>query len=165
MTSMDTPATQPPPGARVSEFDAALIRQLEQHLEDESTILAEYRDLADSSDEVVRYLAQLIIEDEQRHHRVLTEILNRFRTSAWFIEQKPHVPWFTRSSDPDELKQCVRRLQAYERHDLRKLKKLKRRLGVLRRDSINGTLVRALIMDTRKHLLYLKTLDRAARKK
>lgn len=163
MTSSEAPET-PPPGLRISEFDAALIEQLEHHLADEATILAEYRDLEDSPDEAVRYLAQLIMDDEQRHHRVLTEILNRFRTSAWFVEQTPRVPSFTKSSDPGALKDSVRRLRAFERRDLRQLKKLERRLGVLRRDSINGVLVRSLVMDTRKHLLYLKMLDRMARK-
>ena len=66
------------------------------------------------------------------------------------------------SADPRGLKQRVRRLRAFERHDLRQLRKLERRLGFMRRASLNGVLVRALIMDTRKHLLYLRTLDRLA---
>jgi hypothetical protein len=153
------------PRVPLSAFDAALMQHLERHLADEETILQQYRDLADSPDETVQYIALLIIDDEQRHHRVLTEMLNQLRSSAWFVEQKPHVPWFTRSTDPLGLKRSVRQLRGFERHDLRQLRRFERRLGFMRRDSLHGVLVRALIMDTRKHLLYLRTLDRFARRK
>jgi hypothetical protein len=152
------------PHIPVAERDAMLMQHLERHLAEEAEILEEYGALADSPDEAVQYIARLIIDDEQRHHRVLTEMLNRFRSSAWMVEQQPHVPWFTRSTDPRDLKQSVRRLRSVERHDLRQLRKLERRLPFFRRSSINGVLVKALIMDTRKHLLYLQALDRLANK-
>ena len=165
MTDTEKGVPEAPPGTSVGEFDAALMQLLEQHLADEGVILEQYQELADSSDAAVRYIAELIIDDERRHHIVLTEMLNRIRTSAWFVDQEPRIPWFTRSADPQGLKKNVRRLRSFERHDLRELRKLERRLGFLRRDSINGVLVRALIMDTRKHLRYLRALDRLARKK
>jgi len=150
--------------AAVGEFDAELMQKLERHLADEQVILEEYRALAESTDEAVRYIAQLILDDEQRHHRVLTEMLNQFRTSVWLAEQSPHVPWFTRSSDRAALKASVHRLRGFERRDLRELRRLKRRFRFLRRDSLDGVLVHALIIDTRKHLLYLRTLNRLARR-
>ncbi len=153
------------PRAAVGEFDAALIENLERHLSDEQTILDEYRVLAESTDEPVRYIAQLILDDEQRHHRVLTEMLNQFRTHVWLADQSPHVPWLTRSHDRRTLKKSVRRLRAFERRDLRELRKLRRRFRVLHRDSLNGVLVRALIIDTHKHLLYLRALNRITRRR
>ena len=165
MTGSGREVAEAPRGASVGEFDAALMELLESHLTEEGALLEHYRGLANSPDEAVRYIAQLIIDDEQRHHQLLTEMLNRFKTSAWFVDQEPHVPFFTRSADPRGLKESVRKLRAFERHDLRQLRKLERRLGFLRRESINGVLVRALIMDTRKHLAYLRALNRLAGKK
>lgn len=136
---------------------------LEEHLADEAKILDEYRSFAASDDKPVQYLAQLILEDEQRHHRVLTELLNQFRTSVWLAEQTPRVPWLTRTHDARQLRKSIRRLRSFERHDLHQLRKLRRRLGFLRRDSLGGVLVSAMILDTRKHLLYLRTLARVAR--
>jgi hypothetical protein len=171
MPGTEKPSTETPAGAlefgpraAVGEFDAVLMENLERHLSDEQAILEEYRDLTESVDPPVRYLAQLILDDEQRHHRVLTEMLNQFRTSVWLVEQSPHVPWLTRSHDRDALKASVRRLRKFERRDLRELRKLKRRFRFMRRDSLNDVLVGALIIDTRKHLLYLRALDRLARR-
>jgi hypothetical protein len=162
-----SPVSEFPRGSRaaVGEFDAALMQNLERHLADEQVILDEYRALAESTDEPVRYIAQLILDDEERHHRVLTEMLNQFRTSVWLAEQTPHVPWLTRSHDRRALKASVRRLRAFERRDLHELRRLNRRFRFLRRDSLNGVLVRALIIDTRKHLLYLRTLNRLTRRR
>lgn len=149
----------------VGEFDATLMAKLERHLGDEQVILDQYLELAESDDEPVRYIAQLILDDEQRHHRVLTEMLNQFRTSVWLAEQSPHVPWLTRSHDRHALKASVHRLRKFERRDLRELRKLKRRLHFMRRDSLNSVLVGALIVDTHKHLLYLRALNRLARRR
>ena len=164
-SGIDSPVGGPDFGrTAVGEFDAVLMESLERHLADEQAILDQYRALAESTDEPVRYIAQLILDDEQRHHRVLTEMLNQIRTSVWLAEQSPHVPWLTRSGNRDALKASVHQLRVFERRDLHELRKLKRRFRFLRRDSLNGVLVRALIMDTRKHLLYLRTLDRLARR-
>jgi hypothetical protein len=143
----------------VGQFDATLIAHLQRHLADEAVVLEEYRRLAGSDDEAVRYIAQLILEDEERHHRVLTEMLNQVRSSVWLVEQQPRVPW-ARARDVAALRKSVRRLRAFERHDLRRLRALKRRLAFLRRDSLDGVLVSALMLDTRKHLLYLRRLAR-----
>lgn len=148
---------------QIGDVDAALVKHLEQHLADEQSILGDYRRLAESDDEPVRYIAQLILEDEERHHRVLGEMLNQIRSSAWLVEQEPHVPFVRKSRDARELRKSVKRFQAIERHDLRKLRSFRRRLALLRRDSLNEVLVSALILDTRKHLLYLRRLERLAR--
>jgi hypothetical protein len=71
--------------APISPFDAAVLRHLTEHLADETEILDEYRVLASSPDAPVRYLAQLILEDEERHHRVMTELANQFRSSASLV--------------------------------------------------------------------------------
>ena len=144
-------------------FDATILQHLTCHLAGEAEILDEYRQLATSPDAPVRYLAQLILEDEERHHRVLTELANQFRSSASLVEQTPHVPWLTKSTDRHDLARSVRRLRKFERRDLRQLRKLARRLRPIRHHSLDPVLVATLEMDTRKHLRYLRELQRIAR--
>jgi hypothetical protein len=151
--------------AAVGAFDQALLEHLDRHLVGEQQLLDEYRLLAESSDPPVAYIAQLILEDEEHHHRVLTEMRNYIRTSAWSLEHSPRVPWMTKSADPTSLRRTVRRLCSFERRDLRELRKLNRRLGFLRHSSLNGALVQALELDTRKHLHYLHALARLTRRR
>ncbi len=147
----------------MSAFDAAVLRQLTDHLGSEAEILDEYRLLAASPDPAVRYVAQLILEDEERHHRVLSELANKFRASVEFVDPADRVPWITPSGERAALGRSLRRLRNFERRDLRQLRKLARRLRPLRRYSLDGVLVTTLQMDTRKHLRYLRELQRLTR--
>jgi hypothetical protein len=153
---------RPPP---ISPFDAAILEHLTEHLAGEGEILYEYRQLAESPDAPVRYLAQLILEDEERHHRILTELANQFRSAASLAEHAPHVPWLTKSTDRHGLARAVRRLRKFERRDLRQLRKLARQLRPIRGSSLDPIIVATLEMDTRKHLRYLRELHRIAHKR
>ncbi len=151
----------PPP---ISSFDAIILEHLTEHLAGEAEVLDEYRQLATSPDPPVRYLAQLILEDEERHHRVLSELANQFRPATSLAEQAPHVPWLTKSTDRHGLARSVRRLRRFERRDLRRLRKLARQLRPIKDNSLDPVIVATLEMDTRKHLRYLRELKRIARR-
>jgi rubrerythrin len=150
-------------GPPISSFDAIILEHLTEHLAGEVEVLDEYRQLATSPDPPVRYLAQRILEDEERHHRVLSELANQFRP-ATSLEPTPHVPWLTKSTDRHGLARSVRRLRRFERRDLRQLRKLARRLRPIRDHSLDPVIVATLQMDTRKHLRYLRELKRIARR-
>jgi hypothetical protein len=152
----------PPP---ISQFDAGILEHLTEHLSGEAEILDEYRLLASSPDAPVRYLAQLILEDEERHHRILTELANQFRSAASLVEQTPQVPWLTKPTDRRGLARSVRRLRKFERRDLRQLRKLARHLRPIRGSSLDPVIVATLEMDTRKHLRYLRELARISRRR
>jgi hypothetical protein len=152
----------PPP---ISSFDAAILELLAEHIADEAEVLEEYRELAMSPDAPVRYLALLVLEDEERHHRVLTELANQFRSATSLTEATPHVPWLTKSTDRHGLAHSVRRLRRFERRDLRHLRKLARQLRPIRDNSLDSVIVATLEMDTRKHLRYLRELKRIARRR
>jgi len=146
-------------GLAVGSFDASIMEHLAHHIEDEREALAEYRSLWLHSDNPpVRYLLALLLDDEQRHHRILVEMLNQFRSGVYLSEQMPQVPWMTPKKDP-ELKAVTKQLRKAERKDLRQLRSLRRRLKSLRRHSLNGVLIDSLILDTRKHLRYLRTIE------
>jgi hypothetical protein len=159
------PITSEIPPPPISAFDATVLAHLTEHLAGESEILDEYHLLAASPDAPVRYLAQLIIEDEERHHRVLTELANQFRSTASLGEREPQVPWLTKSTDRHGLARSVRRLRKFERRDLRQLRRLARRLRPIRDSSLDPVIVATLEMDTRKHLRYLRELHRIARRR
>ena len=144
----------------VGSFDAEIMGHLERHIEGEQQLLGEYETLLDRCDHLpVRYLLGLLLDDEQRHHRILVEMLNQFRTSLYLAEQEPHVPWMIRKADP-AVAATTRRLRRAERKDLRQLRALRRHLKSLRRHSLDGVLIDSLILDTRKHLGYLRTIQR-----
>jgi hypothetical protein len=150
--------------ARPSPADVALLQELEAHVAHEEEVLDEYRRLAAGSiDPAVEYLVTLILEDEERHHRILVEMLNQVRTGLWLAEQGPRVPSMSASRQSKTLGRAVKRLRAFERADLRRLRRLRHRLGGLRRHSLDGVLVESLKLDTRKHLVYLRVLARLAR--
>src|SRR4029077_18904523 len=70
-----------PPGLSVWEAD--LFRHLTDHMEQEGALLASYKALAEASDaDHWRYLVELIIEDEIRHHRLFTELVNAIRSAV-----------------------------------------------------------------------------------
>jgi hypothetical protein len=152
----------PSPAGRlaVGAFDERILKHLEGHLDEESALLAEYQELQRTSDNpAVRYLVGLLLEDEQRHHRVLSEMLNQFRTSVYLAEQEPRVPYMIHRRDPAAAA-ATKRLRRAERHDMRALRSLRRKLKFMRRRSLDGVIVDSMIMDTRKHLRYLRTLAR-----
>jgi hypothetical protein len=137
---------------------AEMVRHIEQHVEDEREMLVVYGTLLRQSDNpAVRYLLELLLDDEKRHHRVLIEMLDQFRTSDKVAEQPPRVPWMTRRPDP-EIAAATRRLRRAERADLRRLRTLRRKFS--RSRSLNGVLVDSLMLDTRKHIRYLRAIQR-----
>ncbi|MFN8034707.1 MAG: hypothetical protein U0V73_02070 [Acidimicrobiia bacterium] len=147
----------PEPSAR----DRDLLAQLAEHVTDEEGLLADYAHLAeDAPDEYVRYVAGMILSDERRHHQALLEVVNQLRTGAEWREVGPRVPWLTQPTEGKELRQTARRLLAEERKDARKLRRFRRRLGPLRRDSLLGVVVDTLILDTKKHIRMLRFLER-----
>ena len=156
-TARDTAAKYPVP---VGHFDAQVMQHLEHHIEGERELLGEYESLLEETDHPpVRYLLRLLLDDEQRHHRILVEMLNQFRSSVYCADEEPRVPWMIRKADP-AIAATTRRLRRGERKDLHQLRALRRRLKFMRRSSLNGVLVDSLILDTRKHLGYLRTLQR-----
>jgi hypothetical protein len=143
----------------VGSFDAKIMHHLEHHITDERELIDEYEALRTSSDHPpVQYLLGLLLEDEHRHHRILIEMLNQFHTSVNLTEEHPHVPWMTHKRDPETAK-TIRRLRRAERADLRELRALRRHLKFLRRHSLDGVLIDSLILDTHKHLRYLRTIQ------
>src|SRR5216684_662617 len=81
-----------------------ILETLRTHDQRELALLDSYRRLAEQSpDAGIRYLAQLIIDDEERHHQVIGEMVNRIASWVEGIELAPGTPALEPRVDPELL--------------------------------------------------------------
>jgi rubrerythrin len=144
--------------------ERALAAALREHGPREGEALAAYEALiADCDDEAVTYLAGLILDDERRHHRLMTEMLNQVESLLWETELTPQVPHLRTRVDPD-LRAATDALLEIERDDAKELRRLKRQVKSQSDSSMLPLLVDLMVHDTAKHIAILE-LIRAHTKK
>ena len=138
------------------DFELRLIAMLRGHDGREDAAIQSYRKLAESSPEPgVRYLARLIVEDEERHHRVIGEMLNQVEAILAEAPVEPSVPYLTKTTDK-ALAAETRKLLAFEKADSAELRRLQKELRHMSDSSLLPLLVRMLQLDTAKHIEILK---------
>jgi rubrerythrin len=140
-----------------SPTDRALYAHLTNHIATERGLLEEYSDIADRTESrAFRYLVNLLIEDEIRHHRIFSELAESLETIA-LKAKEPVVPFidFARA-DRDGVLEATERLLEHESEDARELKRLQRELRDAKDDSLNGLLVELMQRDTQKHIAILR---------
>jgi hypothetical protein len=138
------------------EFDARILETLRTHDLRESSILASYRRMVDESpDEGVRYLGQLIIEDEERHHLVISEMANRIDSSLRGMSIEPSTPNLSPRVDRSLLEE-TRRLIALERQDAQELRLLQKQMRYAPATSLLPLLVKLMLHDTARHIEILR---------
>jgi hypothetical protein len=133
-----------------------VLTTLRTHGEREDEVLAAYRRLVEgSSDEGVRYLGRLMIEDEERHHRLIDEMASRIESWLVEVEIDAETPALSPRVDR-ELIDGTGRLLALERQDAKELRLLRREL----RDTPATSLLRfsadLMLRDTAKHIEILR---------
>ncbi len=141
-----------------SATDRALYAHLTNHIATERGLLEEYSDIADRTESrAFRYLVNLLIEDEIRHHRIFSELAESLETIALMKAKEPAVPFidFVRA-DRDAVLEATARLLEHESEDARELKRLQREIRDTRDDSLNGLLVELMQRDTQKHIAILR---------
>jgi hypothetical protein len=145
--------------APTHDFEYDVLDLLESHGTREGALLESYRQLAaeSSAGDAVRYLVRLILEDEDRHHRVLTEMANEIKSFVWEVEVDPKVPAMAPRSDPRLLAE-TRRLLAFELDDAKQLRKLRKALRGSPRSWLHPLLVDLMLHDTAKHIAILKNI-------
>lgn len=139
-------------GASVDERE--LVHLLTTHAHKESAILERYRRFAvEATAPAARYLVKLIVDDEERHHRLLAEMANAI---AW--EGQSPVPTLPDAfGDHDDM--LVTETQALldaERADSRELKLLQRRLETFGDTTMWPLIVDLMLLDTEKHIHILR---------
>ena len=144
-------------GASAGERD--IVEWMSRHAEEEEELLERYERVAhQSASPATRYLVDLIIEDERRHHRVLTGIAHAI---AWgsLMSSDLAVPRTVMGGADDELVEQAKKLLASEKKDRAELRRLRRRLRTYS-GTIWPLLLDLMLFDTKKHILTLRHIVR-----
>jgi hypothetical protein len=146
-----------------SPLDENLLRHFSEHADGERELLEAYAKFRDSGPEHVRYLVDLILDDEARHHRMFGELVNRLKSDIDWREYGPQVPFVEKASaDREPLVEATRRLLDFEHEDHKALERLQKELRPLRDTTLFSLLVELMQFDTKKHIAILKFIQRSA---
>jgi len=138
------------------DTDARVLETLRSHDEREATVLAAYRRLVEEyADEGIGYLGRLIIEDEERHHGVISEMANRVESWIQGREAEHSTPSLSPRVDRTLLDE-TRRLIALERQDAKELRRLQKELRYAPPTSLLPLLVKLMLHDSAKHVEILR---------
>src|SRR4051812_583228 len=76
----------------LGEFDRALIEHLDSHVAAEQEVIDLYAALANDEHPYVAYIAELIGEDEARHHRLFSEWIETITALAELRSSPDAIP-------------------------------------------------------------------------
>ena len=137
-----------------------LVDLLSHHGSEEGAILATYEVLAnESEDESIRYLVNLVLDDERRHHRLLAEMANAMAWGTVKANAEPATPDLSRQMDAALLAQ-TKQLRRFEEKDSHDLEQLRKRLRPYADTTLWVLLVDLMLLDTKKHTTILKFLEK-----
>lgn len=160
MTATPEAALRPP----MSRWEEELFAHFTQHTEQENTLLSAYEALARTSgSEFVRYLSAMLLEDEQRHHRMFTQLANTMVAQSTLTRVEDDIPPVTPTRDVADLRPLTAQLIALEEEDRVQLARLRKELRDVRDTTMWDLLVQIAERDTDKHLLILRFIEGVAR--
>lgn len=131
----------------------ALVERVAAHGAAEGALLAEYASLVETAPSpAVRYLMELILADERRHHRTLVEMASAMAWGELPGTPAGATPALDGGMATDEpLVASTRRLLDHERHDHAELLKLRRSLRPYADTTLWALLIDLMLADTEKH--------------
>jgi len=125
----------------------------------EGAMLAEYQQIAEdeSTSPAFRYLAQMILADEHRHHALFDDLATTIRQTAEFRDEDMPIPSLAGlRRDRDRIADITERLLKSERDDSRSLDDLRKKLKDVRDTTLWDLLVEIMQHDTDKHIKILR---------
>ncbi len=141
---------------------------LTSHVETERGLLEEYRSAAEaSSSKAFAYLVNLLIEDEMRHHRILSELADSLETMSLRPgAPDPQVPYldFNRT-DKEAVLDLTETLLKREQQDAVELKRLQHELRDVKDTTLWGLLVDLMERDTQKHVAILRFVKKHTKRR
>jgi len=147
-----------------SGWEQHLFDALREHEHDEQEVIGAYVDFAEqTSSEAVRYLINLIVEDEKRHHRLLSELANTIRAEVTFDERGDKVPFLDVHRHDPALLEATRRFLEIERRDRTDFKDLAKEVDRMG-GPLDSFLVKMVLDDTDRHIRILRFIERLARR-
>ena len=148
------------PGASVWEQE--MYAHLCSHGKVEGEILDAYKELAEDEERspAFRYLAEMILEDEVRHHRVFDDLAVALRQMSELRHEDAPIPSIRGlRADREVIKEVTERLLAVERDDMNELKYLAKELKDFGDTTLWGLLIDLMLDDTQKHIKILQFID------
>lgn len=135
-----------------------LAGHLQEHMDTEREVLRSYGHLAEeSTNDHVRYLINLILDDEVRHHRLFSEMIAWLRAES---ESRnpigPTVPSARAILDDPGLVAKTDELLQIEREDARELAELKEQVADVDDTRWWTVLIETMELDTNKHIRLLE---------
>ncbi|MDA8073593.1 MAG: hypothetical protein M0Z82_18805 [Actinomycetota bacterium] len=155
-TNPSAPRELPSSPEGLSVFEDKVYRQLVDHASSEVDLVTAYRDLAEAPEtpEAARFLIRLIVDDEERHHRLFHQIALAIGNDISWRHDPDAVPVLSWQAHP-ELEAATERFLAVERADRRQLQALRKDMRPMRDVSLWPLLVELMERDTEKHILLL----------
>jgi len=134
-----------------------MLSQLEAHEESERELLDNYRSAArQGADPGVRFLMSLILEDEERHHRLMAAMARDVKSSVlWLEDQPPLPPIENKAEDRPRLILQTELFLEIEAQNAAQLKELKKDVKQLH-SGLLELIVQGMEADTHKHIGILK---------
>lgn len=146
------------PAERTADY--AIFDIVATHADREEEALLSYQRLAEESeDEGFRYLVNLIIEDEIRHHKQISQMVNDVQSFVSELDIRPRVPSLGASQSP-EVRRETERLLAFEKEDAKELVQLRKELRKKGGYGVAPLLVDLMLHDTAKHTDILRFILR-----
>jgi hypothetical protein len=149
-----------------SVWEQELFDHVSEHLETELGILDDYRKLAEETpSSAFRYLVELILDDETRHHRLFTELADAIRNFAELGGTDWPIPRLgSLSGGGEQILEQTAKFLALEEEDARFLQDLAERLRPKGDTTLWRLVVQMMQCDTEKHTQMLRFIaDQAAR--
>jgi rubrerythrin len=152
---MDQPGV-PLHGASV--WERQLFEHLTDHTRREGAMLSEYAAIAEATEsKALKYVLDLLLEDERRHHRYFNELAASLKSQAELSADDPAVPRLDLDRvDRAELRATTDRLLEHERSDAKELERLRKELRDVKDTTLWGLLVEIMERDTEKHIAMLR---------
>ncbi len=140
-----------------SAWERDLHAHLTSHVAIERGMLEEYRSAAEAStSKAFKYLVDLLIEDEIRHHQIFLDLADSLETFALKPGTDPKIPNLDfNQTNQDAILELTEQLLEKEQEDALELKRLQRELRDVKNTSLWGLLVDLMERDTQKHIAIL----------
>ncbi|NIO06433.1 MAG: hypothetical protein GTO40_00025 [Deltaproteobacteria bacterium] len=136
-----------------------LLKEFESHDSQENVFIGSYKEIAaKSNDPLIKFLLQLIISDEERHHAVMHAMAASLRASINWSNPENAIPTMGEvGAEKDELIKLTSEFLKLEKDSIKESKKLlKTTEGYYQ--GLFSLLVNTMIRDSEKHVVILDFL-------
>jgi len=147
-----------------SVWEQRLYDHIVAHVDSELDVIRTYERLAEGTNSAAfGYLARLILDDERRHHRMLSDLAETIKRSAELRGEATPIPdldmW---GADRDEILAETKRYLKLEKEDNKELAQLAKELHDVKDTTLWEFVIRLIQRDNEKHQSILKFIrDRA----